>query len=142
VNEPGAFRPYFVFPSVKGFTNLRCFHTSIPYLYLYLHLYISSPSLNPFFLFDIFWLFAVLRNQVIFRKLEEQETRTLRRVRSIPSAHHCILSHRSSSCVCLFFSITFHNPPLKGKWSLGNPSTSSPKIVQSHFSYINGAIYC
>jgi|SRR5258706_1206610 len=43
----------------------------------------SSPSPNPFFLFDIFWLFAVLRNQVIFRKLEEQETRTLCRVHSI-----------------------------------------------------------
>ena len=134
VNEPGAFGPYFVFPPVNWFTNLRCFHTSTPYLYLYL--YTLSPSPSPFFLFGIFWLFAVLRNQVIFRKLEEQETRTLRMVRSIPPCtyYHTVLPPASA----YFFLF----PPLKGKWSLGNPSTSNPKIVQSHFSYINGAIYC
>ena len=132
-------RAIFVFPSVNGFTNLRCFHPSIPYLYLCLYLCTPSPSPNLFFLFDIFWLFAVLRNQVIFRKLEEQETRTLRMVRSIPlcTYYHTVLPPASA-----YFFYFLPQSPLKGKWSLGNPSTSNPKIVQSHFAYINGAIYC
>jgi hypothetical protein len=135
------------------FTNSRCFSLWLDHLHS-LPLPLSTPTStsdrcctslplpNPPFLFDIFWLFAVMRNQVIFRKLEEQETRALQGSQVFLSTHHCILYHRSSSCVCLFLFFLFPStiPYCKenGPFEKLSTPTSNPKLVQSYLSYING----
>lgn len=128
VNELGAFGPCFIY------SLCEYVHDPAMFLHIYfLPLPLSastptyctpSPSPSPFFLFDIFRLFAVLRNQVIFRKLEVEPCRV--HSLSLCTSLHIITSFFLLPLLIFLFPSTI--PPLQGKWSLGK--TPDPPALE------------